>query len=408
MHNEVAFPLHAERGAAYLTAPNIAACHAFSTRLGGVSTGVLESLNLSVRRGDTPENVRENWRRLGAAAGLDLTRAVYARQIHSADVRIAHAADAQPPELEPRFTCDGFVTNEPGVPLAVFMADCLPVLLHDPIAGVIGAVHCGWRGSVADILGAAVAQMCALGAHPADIRAAIGPGIGALSHELCRRAGRVVAVELDKALLPILDETMANFDNFEVVSADILKTDIPALVREKLAGLTPIVCANLPYNITTPAITALLESKCFESITVLVQKEVAERLCAAPGSAAYGAFSVYMQYHTAPRLLFEVGRECFQPQPKVTSAVLRAEVRKTPPVAVEDEKFFFRVVYAAFALRRKTIVNSLMTGFGSQLTKEQVTGAVVSAGLAPTVRGEKLGLEEFARLARALAERLPA
>ena len=185
-------------------------------------------------------------------------------------------------------------------------------------------------------------------------------------------------------------------------------------MREKLAGLTPIVCANLPYNITTPAITALLESKCFESITVLVQKEVAERLCAAPGTAAYGAFSVYMQYHTAqgkilsPRVLFEVGRECFQPQPKVTSAVLRAEVRKTPPVAVEDEKFFFRVVYAAFALRRKTIVNSLMTGFGSQLTKEQVTEAVVSAGLAPTIRGEKLGLEEFARLTRMLAERLPA
>ena len=152
MHNEVAFPLHAARGAAYLTAPNIAARHAFSTRLGGVSTGVLESLNLSVRRGDTPENVRENWRRLGAAAGLDLTRGVYAQQVHSAEVRIAHAADAQPPELEPRFACDGFVTNEPGVPLAVFMADCLPALLHDPAAGVIGAVHCGWRGSVADIL----------------------------------------------------------------------------------------------------------------------------------------------------------------------------------------------------------------------------------------------------------------
>lgn len=184
MHNEVAFPLHAARGAAYLTAPNIAARHAFSTRLGGVSTGVLESLNLSVRRGDTPENVRENWRRLGAAAGLDLTRAVYAQQVHSAEVRIAHAADAQPPEREPRFACDGFVTNEPGVPLAVFMADCLPVLLHDPAAGVIGAVHCGWRGSVADILGAAVAQMCALGAHPADIRAAIGPGIGACCFEV--------------------------------------------------------------------------------------------------------------------------------------------------------------------------------------------------------------------------------
>ena len=127
----------------------------------------------------------------------------------------------------------------------------------------------------------------------------IGPGIGALSHELCERASKVVAVELDKTLLPILDETMARFDNFEVVSADILKTDISALVREKFAGLTPIVCANLPYNITTPAITALIESKCFESITVLVQKEVAERLCAAPGTSAYGAFSVFKQYYTA-------------------------------------------------------------------------------------------------------------
>ena len=236
----------------------------------------------------------------------------------------------------------------------------------------------------------------------------IGPGIGALSHELCRRAARVVAVELDKTLLPILDETMANFDNFEVVSADILKTDIPALVREKFGGLTPIVCANLPYNITTPAITVLIDSECFESITVLVQKEVAERLCAAPGTAAYGAFSVYMQYHTEPQLLFEVRRECFQPQPKVTSAVLHAEVRREPPVKVEDEKFFFRVVYAAFALRRKMLVNSLMTSFGSRLTKEQVTAAVVSAGLEPTVRGEKLGLEEFARLARALAACLDA
>ena len=146
-HNEVTFPLHAARGAAYLTAPNIAARHAFSTRLGGVSTGVLESLNLSVRRGDTPENVRENWRRLGVAAGLDLTRAVYAQQVHSAEVRIAHAADAQPSELEPRFTCDGFVTNEPGVPLAVFMADCLPAaggvcpLGAAPVEGHHGAVE---------------------------------------------------------------------------------------------------------------------------------------------------------------------------------------------------------------------------------------------------------------------------
>ena len=226
----------------------------------------------------------------------------------------------------------------------------------------------------------------------------IGPGIGALSHELCERAGKVVAVELDKTLLPILDETMARFDNFEVVSADILKTDIPALVREKFAGLTPIVCANLPYNITTPAITALIES-----ITVLVQKEVAERLCAAPGTSAYGAFSVFMQYYTEPELLFAVPRECFEPQPKVTSAVLRAVVRREPPVEVEDEKFFFRVVYAAFALRRKTLVNSLMTAFGSQLTKEQVTQAVTSCGLEANIRGERLGLSEFAALSAEIA-----
>ena len=228
----------------------------------------------------------------------------------------------------------------------------------------------------------------------------IGPGIGALSHELCERAGKVVAVELDKTLLPILDETMARFDNFEVVSADILKTDIPALVHEKFAGLTPIVCANLPYNITTPAITALIESKCFESITVLVQKEVAERLCAAPGTSAYGAFSVF---YTEPEYLFAVPRECFEPQPKVTSAVLRAVVRREPPVEVEDEKFFFRVVYAAFALRRKTLVNSLMTAFGSQLTKEQVTQAVTSCGLEANIRGERLGLSEFAALSAEIA-----
>lgn len=230
----------------------------------------------------------------------------------------------------------------------------------------------------------------------------IGPGIGALSSQLCRRAGKVVAVELDRTLLPILDETMANFDNFEVVSADILKTDIPALVREKFAGLTPIVCANLPYNITTPAITALLESKCFESLTVLVQKEVAERLCAKPGTSAYGAFSVFMQYYTEPELLFEVPKECFEPMPKVTSAVLRAVTREKPPVEVADEAFFFKTVYAAFALRRKTLVNSLMTVFGTQFTKEELTKRIVDCGLDASVRGEKLGLAEYAALSATL------
>ena len=231
----------------------------------------------------------------------------------------------------------------------------------------------------------------------------IGPGIGALSHELCRRAGKVVAVELDTALLPILDETMANYHNFKVISADVLKLNLPALAREEFDGLTPMVCANLPYNITTPVLTQLVEAGCFHRLTVLIQREVAQRICAAPGTAAYGAFSVFMQYYTEPELCFEVPPESFLPAPKVTSAVLRAELRREPPVKVADEAFFFRVVYAAFALRRKTLVNSLMTAFGA-LGKERLTELVVSCGLDANVRGERLGLADFARLAEALRE----
>lgn len=231
----------------------------------------------------------------------------------------------------------------------------------------------------------------------------IGPGIGALSAELCRRAGRVVAVELDDALLPILDETMADFDNFSVVSGDVLQLDLPALVDAEFAGLTPVVCANLPYNITTPALTKLVQAKRFERVTVLVQREVAQRICARPGAAAYGAFSVFMQYYTEPSLRFEVPRESFLPAPKVTSAVLRAEARREPPVVVADEAFFFRVVCAAFALRRKTLVNSLTTAFGA-LGKERLTEIVASCGLDANVRGERLGLAEFAALAAALSE----
>ena len=231
----------------------------------------------------------------------------------------------------------------------------------------------------------------------------IGPGIGALSSELCRRAGRVVAVELDTALPPILSETMAGFDNFFLVAGDVLRLDLPALVREHFGGLRPIVCANLPYHITTPVLTAILEAKCFGSLTVLIQREVAQRVCARPGTAAYGAFSVFMQYHTEPELCFEVPPEKFLPAPKVTSAVLRAAVRAAPPVAVADEAFFFRVVYAAFALRRKTLVNSLTSSFGA-LGKARLTEIVASCGLPETVRGERLGLEEFARLAAALRE----
>lgn len=179
MNNHTEWIRHDAGGVVYHTAPNIPARHVFSTRLGGVSTGVLESLNLSVRRGDTPERVRENFRRLGAAAGMDLSRMVYARQVHGTLVHRARASELQPSECEPKFLCDGFVTNEPGVPVAIFMADCLPVLLHDPVHGVVGAVHCGWRSSVGDILAEALRQMTALGASLSDVRAAIGPGIGA-------------------------------------------------------------------------------------------------------------------------------------------------------------------------------------------------------------------------------------
>ena len=231
----------------------------------------------------------------------------------------------------------------------------------------------------------------------------IGPGIGVLTRELAKRAAKEVSIEVDERLPPLLAETMAGVDNFKLVLQDVLKVDLKALIAQEFPGMPVAVCANLPYNITTPAITALIESKCFESITVLVQKEVAERLCAAPGTSAYGAFSVFMQYYTEPEYLFAVPRECFEPQPKVTSAVLRAVVRREPPVEVEDEKFFFRVVYAAFALRRKTLVNSLMTAFGSQLTKEQVTQAVTSCGLEANIRGERLGLIEFASLSTEIA-----
>ena len=195
----------------------------------------------------------------------------------------------------------------------------------------------------------------------------IGPGIGPLTVQLARRAGRVVAVELDRTLLPVLDETLASFDNVEVVPGDILKLDLPDLLDDKLKGLTPVVCANLPYNITTPVLTALLECGRFRSITVMIQREVARRICAAPGTADYGAFSLFCQYHARVELLFDVPPECFLPAPKVTSSVVRL-VPRPAPSEVEDEGFFFRVVRASFAQRRKTLLNSLSSAFGDRLS----------------------------------------
>ncbi len=243
---------------------------------------------------------------------------------------------------------------------------------------------------------AAIAQASL--ADPACAVLEIGPGIGALTVQLARRAGKVTAVELDRALLPILDETLADCPNAHVIHGDILKLDLPALLDEKFSGFTPIVCANLPYNITTPVLTALLETRRFSSITVMIQREVAERICALPGSGDYGAFSVYCQFYAQPYLLFEVPPEAFLPAPKVTSAVIRLLPRPAPPVSVRDEAAFFRVVRAAFAQRRKTLLNALSAVYGSRFTKDALRNVITRCGLPPDVRGERLGLSEFAAL----------
>lgn len=229
----------------------------------------------------------------------------------------------------------------------------------------------------------------------------IGPGIGPLTVQLAQRADQVVSVELDKALLPVLGETLKDYNNVEIVSGDIMKVNIPELISEKMDGLTPIACANLPYNITTPVITALLEANCFQRITVMIQREVAMRICAEPGSSDYGAFSVFCQYHAKCERLFDVGPECFLPAPKVTSSVIRL----TPcakPEEVEDEDAFFRVVRAAFAQRRKTLLNSLSSTFGNSHSKDELREAIAACGLSEDVRGERLGIPDFAALAKIL------
>ena len=230
----------------------------------------------------------------------------------------------------------------------------------------------------------------------------IGPGIGALSHELCERAGKVVAVELDKTLLPILEETMARYDNFEVVSADILKTDIPALVREKFGGLTPIVCANLPYYITSPIVMKLLGDRLpIESLTVMVQKEAADRLAAVPGTRASSAISCAVNYYATSKLMFTAAPGSFYPAPKVTSAVVRMEIRPQPAVQVEDEEGYFALVRAAFGQRRKTAANAIASGLG--MSKDAVTAAIEAAGFDARIRPEALTLEDFAKIQQALA-----
>ena len=229
----------------------------------------------------------------------------------------------------------------------------------------------------------------------------IGPGIGPLTRQLALRAGRVAAVELDSALLPILSETLADCPNVEVIPGDVMKLDLNALLSDRFEGLTVKACANLPYNITTPVITKLLEAGCFQSATVMIQREVARRICAAPGDSDCGAFSLFCQYHARCELLFEVPPDCFLPAPKVTSAVVRLTPHAAPPVDV-DRDALFAVVRAAFAQRRKTLLNALSAAYGSRHSKDELRQIILDCGLPETVRGERLGLEQFAGLARRL------
>ena len=232
----------------------------------------------------------------------------------------------------------------------------------------------------------------------------IGPGIGPLTAQLAQRGEKVAAVELDATLLPILAETMAPYPNVEIVPGDILKLDLPAFCREHFPGLPVVVCANLPYNITTPVITALLQSQCFQAVTVMIQREVAKRICAQPGTAEYGAFTLLCQYYARCEVLFDVPPSCFLPAPKVTSSVIRMTVREAPPVPVGDPALFFRVVRGAFAQRRKTLINSLSSSLTDFVGKEEVTQALRACNLTETIRGERLTFADFAQLTEKLQE----
>ena len=229
----------------------------------------------------------------------------------------------------------------------------------------------------------------------------VGPGLGVLTYELAQVAKKVVAIELDQRLFPVLGETLADCPNVELVQGDVLKLDLHALIQEKFGGQEVCVCANLPYYITSPVIMGLLEGGLpLRSITVMVQKEAAERICAQPGQRACGAVSVSVHYHSQPQVLFGVSRGSFLPPPNVDSAVIRLDLRREPPVQVADEGWFFRVSRAAFAQRRKTAANSISASLG--LPKAQVEAALGAAGIPGAVRAEQLSLEQFAALANAL------
>ena len=222
----------------------------------------------------------------------------------------------------------------------------------------------------------------------------IGAGIGVLTKELAQRADKVVSIEIDKRLLPVLDETLGEYENVTIINQDVLKADLHEIIRDNFGDAPFVVCANLPYYITSPVIMKLLESKIgAESITVMVQKEAAVRLCAEVGSRDAGAVSVAVSYYAEAKKMLDVSKGSFMPQPKVDSAVIRLDVRNQPPIAVKDEKFFFAMIKAAFAQRRKTAANSISSGM--HIDKDTVIKAVEAAGLSPIVRPESLTMQQL-------------
>ena len=237
----------------------------------------------------------------------------------------------------------------------------------------------------------------------------IGPGIGTMTQYLAEQAGEVIAVEIDKALIPILKDTLSTYTNVTVINADILKLDVEELVREKNGGKPVKVVANLPYYITTPIIMQLFESHVpLESITIMVQTEVAERMQVGPGTKDYGALSLAVQYYSRPEIVTHVPPSCFMPRPNVGSTVIRLNRYEKPPVETADEEFMFRLIRASFNQRRKTLVNGLSNASGLNLTKEEVTDALEKMGLPATIRGETFTLEQFARLGSLLDKGGPA
>ncbi len=229
----------------------------------------------------------------------------------------------------------------------------------------------------------------------------IGAGFGVLTVELAKRAKKVVVIEIDEKLLPVLEETLADYSNITVVNQDVLQVDLAALIEREFPGMPVAVCANLPYYVTSPVLMSLLERRLpIESITVMVQKEAAERLCAEMGTRACGAVTAAVQYYSQPRLLFHVSRGSFLPPPNVDSSVIRLDIRKEPPCAVPDEEFLFRLIQGGFSQRRKTLPNPLSGTLGRP--KAEISAALEEAGLKPTARAEELSLPDWAALARIL------